>query len=114
MTKPLPPTLREKNRYLAFEILSEKKFSRDDVTKAIWNSAMRFLGELGVGKTSLWLIDWEEERQHGIIKVNHKSIDEIRASLALIKEINSFPVIPRVKGISGTIKKTRETWLNQK
>lgn len=112
MTKMLPPTLRERNRYLAFEIISERKFSKDDVIKAIWNSSLNFLGELGTGKTSLRLIDWDEEKQHGIIKVNHKSVNEIRAAIALIKEINSTRIIPRVKGISGTIKKTREKWLS--
>ncbi|MEM2918598.1 MAG: Rpp14/Pop5 family protein [Candidatus Altiarchaeota archaeon] len=112
MTKLLPPTLRERNRYLAFEIISERKFSKEDVTKAIWNSALKFLGELGTGKTSLRLIEWNEEKQHGIIKVNHKSVDEIRAAIALIKEINSIPIIPRVLGVSGTIKKTRERWLS--
>jgi ribonuclease P/MRP protein subunit POP5 len=115
-TKPLPPTLREKNRYLAFEFISEGRredsktssFSRNEVQRAIWSNALKFLGELGVSKTSLWLIEWNESKQKGILKTNRKSVDEVRAAFALIKEINGKRVIPHILGVSGTIKKTRE------
>jgi len=108
MLKPLPPTLRERNRYLTLELLSDSNFGREELIKAIQNSCLNFLGELGTSKTSLWLLDWDERKRKGILKVNHKSVDEVRASLALIKEINKKPCILHVLGVSGTVKKARE------
>ncbi|ODS39161.1 MAG: hypothetical protein A7316_06280 [Candidatus Altiarchaeales archaeon WOR_SM1_86-2] len=111
MPKPLPPTLRERNRYVVFEIISENNgFSKGDVSKVIQNASLRFLGELGVSKMSLWLIEWNGETRKGILKVNHKSVDEMRASIALIREINGKRAIFHVLGVSGTIKRAREKY----
>lgn len=111
MSKPLLPTLRERNRYIAFELISDSRFKREEVVKAVWNTVLRFLGESGASKTSLWLMDWSEEKQSGILKVNHNSVDEVRAALALLKDINKVNCIPHVFGVSGTVKKTREKYL---
>lgn len=112
MSKPILPTLREKNRYIAFESISNSKFSRNDIVRVIWNSILKFFGEIGASKTSLWVMDWDEKKQKGILKVNHKSVDVIRTSLALIDSINGYRVIFNVLGISGTIKKAREKYLS--
>ena len=111
MPKPLPPALRERNRYMVFEIISENgSFSKRDVSKVIQNTSLQFLGELGVSKMSLWLIEWNDETKKGILKVNHKSVNEMRASIALIKEINGKKATFHVLGVSGTIKRAREKY----
>jgi len=111
MSKPLLPTLRERDRYIAFELISNSRFGRDEVVRAVWNTTLRFLGEYGTSKTSLWLMDWNEEKQNGILKVNHRSVEEVRAALALLRDINKGDCIFHVLGVSGTIKKTRERYL---
>ncbi|HEX55111.1 MAG: ribonuclease P protein component 2 [Candidatus Altiarchaeales archaeon] len=111
MTKPLLPTLRERNRYLVFEIISDYKFNRDEIVKSFWNSIMKFLGEHGVSKTSFWVLEWNGEKQRGILKVNHKSVDDVRAALTLIREINGRRVIFHTRGVSGTLKKARERFM---
>lgn len=104
--------MREKNRYLVLEIISEsKKFNKKAVQGALWNSAFAFLGEAGVARTSLWFVDWNEEKQRGIVKVNRGAVKEIRASIALINKIEGQAVIPQVLGISGTIKAARRKWM---
>jgi ribonuclease P/MRP protein subunit POP5 len=112
MPKLLPPTQREKNRYLAFEIISDQKYARDEIVKAIWNAALRYLGEKGASATSLWIMDWDDETQRGIIKVNHTSVDDIKASLTLLTEIkkgdNRYAAAYRTITVSGTLKKLRE------
>lgn len=95
---------------MVFEIISESKLNKNDVIKAISNSTLQFLGELGVSKTSLWLIDWADETQKGILKVSNRSVEAIRASLALINKINDIDVIFHVLGVSGTIKKAKEKY----
>ena len=112
MPNLLKPTLREKNRYIAFEILSDQKYSRDEIVKAVWNAALRFLGEKGTSTTSLWIMDWDDEQQKGIIKVNHLSVDDVKAALTLMPEIkkadgNRYRCVYRTLTVSGTLKKVR-------
>ena len=111
MSKPLIPTQRERNRYIAFKLISDSRFKREEVVKAVWDTVLRFLGESGASRTSLWLMDWSDEKQNGILKVNHNSVDEVRAALALLKDINKENCIPHVLGVSGTIKKSKEKYL---
>jgi len=58
-------------------------------------------------------MDWNSEKQIGILKVNHRSVDDVRASLAVVKEINNLPVIFHVIGISGTLKSARSKYVNK-
>lgn len=111
MLKPIPSTQRERNRYIVFEIISEGNFDRKIVVRSVWKSVLNFIGEVGASRTSLWAMDWDDERQRGIIKVNHKSVSDIRASLAVIKEIDNSPVIFHVLGVSGTLKKARSKYV---
>jgi ribonuclease P/MRP protein subunit POP5 len=120
MTKLIKPTLREKNRYIAFKLITkpETKFQREDMIRFTSNAALRYLGELGTSKTSLWLVDWDAEAQKGIIKVRHNETDNIKAALSLAKETtlknqkeNRITVQYITLGVSGTLKKTREKFL---
>ncbi len=108
MTKPLPPTLREKSRYLVLELMAEERLSRRDVSRALWSSVLGFLGESGASRLSLWLIDWEPEINRGVIKVSRDSVDEARASISLILEVEGVVVVPRIASVSGTLKKARK------
>ncbi|MCX6694964.1 MAG: hypothetical protein NTU61_01545 [Candidatus Altiarchaeota archaeon] len=108
MPKMLLPTLRERNRYMTFEVVSGDKFERKEVAAAVWNSLTRLHGELGASKTSLWLMDWDKDKASGILKVNHKSVDTLRSSLALIKDVEKKQAVFHVKRTSGTLKKARE------
>jgi ribonuclease P/MRP protein subunit POP5 len=106
--KIVAPTLREKNRYIAFQIISEKdeEFTYSDLESAVWNTMLDFLGESGVSKTSVWLLkdSWNPKRQTGIIKCNHKSIQDIIASLGLIDRLGDNRITFKILKISGTIK----------
>jgi RNase P/RNase MRP subunit POP5 len=107
---PLPPSKRETNRYLVFEVISEGGFSKTDISKTVWRSALQFLGELGASKLSLRLIEWDEKNQKGILKVNSKGVQEARASLTLIKEIEKNKTIFHVLTVSGILKKARKNF----
>ena len=107
MLKPLPSTLREKSRYIVLEFEGEGNFSKKDVSKELWNTVLKFLGELKASELNLWIIDWDRKQGRGIIKVTHSSLDEMRASIALIKEINGIKVLPKIISVSGTLKKAR-------
>lgn len=112
MPQMIPATLRERNRYIAFELVCESPVSRSEVVKAVWGTLLRFVGELGASKTALWVMDWDEEKKQGILKVNHSSLDEVRVALVLMTEASGKPVIFRTLGVSGTVKKTKEKFLS--
>jgi ribonuclease P/MRP protein subunit POP5 len=111
MPQMIPPTLRERNRYIAFELVCDSAVSRGEVVKAVWNALLQFLGELGASKTSLWVMDWNEEKKQGVLKVNHLSVDEVRAALTLMKGFNGKHAVFRTLGVSGSVKKTKEKFL---
>ena len=108
MPKPTPPTLRERNRYMTFRILCDAKPDRKAVVNAIWNSLLRLYGESGASETSLWVMDWADDKSKGIVKVNHKSVEKIRSALALVREVDGRPAAFHVLKTSGTLKSARE------
>jgi len=110
--KILQPTLREKERYIAFEVISEEgeEFTYSDLESAIWNTLLDFLGEYGVSKTSFWLMKdcWNQEKKIGILRCNHKSVHEIIATLGLIDRLGDNRITFKVLKISGTIKSIKD------
>lgn len=107
MTKPLPPTLREKSRYLVLELRADEKLSKRDVGRALWNSVLGLLGELGASKLNLWIIDWDEAKNRGVVKVTRDSVDDMRASVSLVSEVGGVGVVPRIALVSGTLNRAR-------
>lgn len=111
--KPILPSLREKKRYLAFEVISSRIYDYNSIAGAIHNSLLQLVGELGAGKAGIMFLEdkFNQELQRGLIKVNHKYIDHLRASLALIKGINDEEVIVKSVGVSGILKKAEKRYL---
>lgn len=109
--KPLIPSLREKKRYLVFEIVSKTPVkSFELVSEAVQNSVLSFIGTKGTAKTGLMIIKdrFNMPKQTGIIKINNKYVDDLKAALALIKEIGGQAVIVRSRGVSGILRKTEK------
>lgn len=113
--KPLLPTLREKKRYLVYDVVSKHKFNDAiHVTKAILDASKEFLGNLGMAKAGIIPIDhWNASLQRGIMRVNNKNVDNLKASLIFVKAINGEEVIVRSVGASGILKKAQQKYLKQ-
>ena len=112
--KPILPSLREKKRYLVFQVISNEKINNADaVSDAIWRSSLQFIGLLGVAKAGLMVLNnkWNKELQRGIIKVSNHYSDKIRISFLFINKINNYDVIVQTRGISGILKKARGRFL---
>jgi len=107
--KPLPPSLRGRRRYIAYQVLSEDKFILQDLINSIWHSLLNLLGELGASQADIWIVKdtWDEKKQIGIIRCSHDNVEQVRTSLALIERIGDVRVIVKVLGISGSIKATK-------
>ena len=106
--KPILPSLREKKRYLAFEIISKEKISDFSlVSNAIWHHSFQMLGRLGAAKAGIIPLanKWDSLLQRGIIKVSHKHVDAVKSSLMFADKIGGKDVIIRSLGVSGILNK---------
>ena len=112
--KPLLPTLREKKRYLAFEVLSKDKIADfDTVSNAILHASAEFLGQLGVSKAGLLVLSdkWDKNSQRGIVRVSHNHVDNLKAALTMIGKINDNDAIVKSVGVSGILNKAEKRYL---
>ena len=108
------PSLREKKRYLAFEISSKKPIKAlKGVKKAIELSMLSFIGLKGVANAGIIFLEdkYNPKKQRGLIRVDNRYVDELRASLALIQKIDKEPVMVRSVGASGTIKQAESKYI---
>lgn len=111
--KPLPPSLREKNRYVVYQVSSEEALGCEDVQRAIYDTSIRFMGELQIAASGLLMMpEWKHQR--GVIKVNHQYVDEVKASFLFIQEIKGRKVAVESVGVSGVLKKAKMKFMNQK
>ncbi len=106
-TKPLMPSLREKKRYVAFEIISKGKIGFTEAKKAIIESCLRFMGELGFARAGIQVLSDTYKDNKGIIRTTIKETDKVKTSLALIKQIDGNDVIVRSIRTSGIIGKAK-------
>ena len=103
--KSLLPVLRENNRYIAFEIISKKQLNIQEVKKSLEEQILAFLGALELAKSSFRLIDFKKNK--GIIKVNRKYLSKIKASLALIDNMEKERITVKSRYVSGILKKAK-------
>jgi len=111
LIKPLRPTMREKKRYLAFEILAEKAVPGQDAFKAIIKALQQFLGDYGMAGAGIIILKDKYKKNKGLLRVNHRFVDHARAALAIITEIEKTSVVVRSIGTSGILKKAETKYL---
>lgn len=104
----MPPSLRERRRYLLFEVLCEREIDKRDLLKEMWDSIYSLYGDVGASEIKLQLIEYhsrgESKSGVGILRCAYDKVEEVRASLACIHSVNGARVGIRVTKISGTIK----------
>jgi len=105
--KGLLPSLREQNRYILFEVISEKKLDYPLIANTILESCKSYMGVVGFAKAGPMLIKnkWDKEKQTGIVKVNRKYVDWIKASFTMIRKIKNKNAVVRSKKVSGILRK---------
>lgn len=99
--KILPPTMRERKRYLAFELISADEIRREDLLREMFSCSGSLLGDVGSSECSIRLLKFEDSK--GIIRCRYNSTEKTRAILATINSINDKRVTIHVLGISGTV-----------
>ncbi|MCD4759297.1 hypothetical protein K8R33_00230 [archaeon] len=104
--KPLLPILKEKKRYVVFEIVTEK-YDKEKTQKLVESACLKFMGENGYSKAGIMVLKDSWKKNKGVIKVNTKYLDEVKMSLGLIKSNSIVNVI----GVSGTLNKAKQKFM---
>ncbi len=105
--KPLLPTLKEKKRYLVFEIISQKPLVRD-ISKELVTKVQRILGVFDAAKAGLMSIRYNVNTQRGVMKVSNKYVEKLKVSLMLTNMLENQDVLVQSLGVSGVLKKTEK------
>ena len=117
--KILPPHLRNKKRYMAFEVICEKSLNRDEVISLIWGSVGNLYGSCRVSQFDLWVIKvWQcklngHNTVKGILRCNRDAVGSIRSSFPFINNWKNKRVIFHTLGVSGTIKSAKRKYIKQ-
>ncbi|MDD2777948.1 MAG: Rpp14/Pop5 family protein [Methanocellales archaeon] len=109
--KNIPSSMRERKRYIAFEVLSAEKIDRSELINELWSSASSLLGEVGASSCNLWVLDFDGRR--GILRCAHDKTAMVRAALATINRVHGTRAGIRVLGTSGTVKSVTEKFMRQ-
>ncbi len=105
--KKLVSSLREKKRYIAFEVDSESGFSKEEIVNAVDASCRDFLGEYGYGKGGVMIVNDSVNGKKGVVRVNSKYVDLVKVSLMMMKSINNNKVVFKNVKTSGALKNVK-------
>lgn len=104
--KTLIPTLRQKKRFILFEIESSKKFDFKKVSEDLIEQIILYIGAVDFGNEGIWFLKdkFDEKKQRGVLKVSTKLKDKLVGVLAIINKIDNIESKIKVLKISGTFK----------
>lgn len=107
MSRGLLPSLKEQNRYVEFEVVSDQKVTYELVKEALERSFRAFLGTLYYARADPRIIKnkWDQNSQRGVFKVNSRYLDHAKASLMLVRKINNRNVCVKSVNTSGILNK---------
>jgi ribonuclease P/MRP protein subunit POP5 len=122
--KILPPTIRDKKRYIAFELIFHGEIGREDVISMVLDASLYLFGANGAGKFDLWIVKlWpcrtgedntenvNEHKMKGILRCRREEVDSVRAVLPTITKFRGKNVVFHTLGISGTIKSATKNFI---
>ena len=108
----LPKHLRPRWRYLGVELESwpDADFGRGAFQRHLWYAAQNLLGDAGSARMDLSVLGFAFEPPAGgtVVRAYHDHVEEARAVLACLDEVDGDPVRVRVRGISGTVRACEE------
>jgi ribonuclease P/MRP protein subunit POP5 len=108
--KILPSSLREKKRYIAFEVTCENgPVDRKALLDEIFFATQTLLGDAGSSEIGYRLMDFNGSR--GIMKVNLNAVELARAAMATVCAIKGNRAGITVLGAAGTINAATEKYI---
>jgi RNase P/RNase MRP subunit POP5 len=103
--KPLLPTLKERQRYIVYEVITSGAIQ--DISESLLHKLAEILGVFGMADAGILSISYDTTTQTGILRVNHDQVHKVRAALLMITHLGKTQVIIRTRGVSGILKKAK-------
>jgi RNase P/RNase MRP subunit POP5 len=99
----------EKSRYIAFETIIEDETPMDSISvfNSISRSILSLFGEVEASQSGIWLIEFDPETSHGILRCTSKSLDKVQTAMAVVTRIEDRQAILHLLKTSGTIRSLR-------
>jgi len=89
-----------------FEVISDTKVTKMDTYKTIEKATKELVGDIGLAQIGfLPLNHWKDNK--GMIRINSKGVDTLKASLAIVNNINKHKAIIRSIKVSGLLNKAK-------
>jgi ribonuclease P/MRP protein subunit POP5 len=109
--KILPSSLREKKRYIAFEVISESNdiIDRKALLDEIFFATQMLIGDEGSSEIGYRLMDFNGSV--GIMKVSLGAVEMARAAMGTVCYIKGSRAAVRVLGVAGTIRSAIEKYI---
>ena len=106
------PTLRDKKRYILFEVISDGAVSMRETSTELQSTFEKNLGTFTLARAGVqFLPDWQQQR--GILRVSHLYVDDIKASMVFVASIKGKKAVVQTLSVSGILNKVR-TQMNKK
>ena len=107
--KAIPATAKERKRFILVKIDAKEKVEKGDVKRLVIQAGMQFLGELGMARAGLQVVEdtYDADKQTIIVRVGHKFVDDTKAAFALVKEFEGKRVQIHSLKVSGEINKLK-------
>ena len=98
------PVRDVRRRYLYVEVESEERFTEPQFRFALEDKIHFLYGVTGATAMNMRVIEWDDEKQAAIVRVNHLKLNEMRTALVHMSEVGGAEVRVDVRRVSGTIK----------
>lgn len=112
---PIPKHLRPRWRYVAIEVETwlEAEVNRSTLQGALWEAARSLLGDIASASLGLDVLRYAFTNGMGvaIVRVRRGTVDQARAVIATIDQVDDTPVRLGIRGVSGSIKACEENYL---
>ena len=109
--KKILPSLRERKRYMVFEIIGRKRIEPEAAMKEIYGCIVSFIGELELSKAALWMLRDKWAGNKGVIRLNRQSVAKVKAALCLVDKIGKANVMIRTLGVSGMLNRAERKYM---
>ena len=113
--KHLPKHLRPRWRYIGVAV---ETWAAEDVggrafQRALWYAGQNLLGDPGSADADLRVLRFEMTDGSGgtVVRARRGTVDDARAALACVDDVDGVPVGVRVRGVSGTVAACSERYL---
>lgn len=111
--KTLLPTLKERQRYLVYDVKMDKsEAALPRLNEYIIKECNSLLGVFDAGKAGIMNVKYDEKTRRGILRVENKYLDKIKVCLGMITIIQDKKVNIDCVYVSGMLNKA-ESMLKQ-